>query len=212
MRTITTEFLFPEAVEPPLEMLVKQLRSDVEYDMDTDADLTALRAIAGLRDTCSAQSWFLIYAEPKIAVRSTLRSKRGLLVGEKKVLSKLQHCTFEAECGGNHTRLGVVLNLCNFDFKSSAGVILNYIDACLIVTYLNIQDVCKLAENWLEISESAVLGVSYARMAEDIKKEANLAVVRYFCADNNRPEILVVVGQRNFLDLGVKRAVSKMTV
>jgi hypothetical protein len=212
VKTIATEFLFPEAVEPPLEMLVKQLRSEAEYDMDTAAELTALHAIAGLRDTCSAQSWFLVYAEPKIAVRSALRSKRGLLVGEKKVLSELQHCTFEAECGGNKTRLGAVLNLSSFYFKNSAGVILNYIDACFIVTSLNIQDVCKLAENWLEISESAVLGLSYARMAEDIRQGENFAIVRYFYADNTKPEILVAVGQRNFLDLCVRRAVSKMIV
>ena len=109
--------------------------------MDTDAELTALHAIAGLRDSCSAQSWFLVYAEPKIAVRRAFRSKRGLLVGERKILSELQHCTFEVECGENKTRLGVVINLGSFDFKSSNGVILNYIDACLIVTSLNMQDV-----------------------------------------------------------------------
>ena len=87
-----------------------------------------------------------------------------------------------------------------------------HIDACFIVTSLNIQDVCKLAENWLEISESAVLGLNYARMAEDIRQGANFAVVRYFYADNNRPEMLVAVGRRNFLDLCVRRAVSKMIV
>lgn len=132
--------------------------------------------------------------------------------GKKKVLSELQHCTFEVECGGSKTRLGVVLNLSSFDFKNSVGVILNYLDACFIVTSLNIQEVCKLAENWLEISESAVLGLNYARMAEDIRQGKNFAIVRYFYADNNKPEILIAVGQRNFLDLCVRRAVSKMIV
>ena len=84
MKTIATEFHFPEAVEPPLELLVKTLRSEVEYDMDTVAELSALRAISGLRDTCSAQCLFLVYAEPKIAVRSRLRTKKGLLGGKKR--------------------------------------------------------------------------------------------------------------------------------
>ena len=67
-------------------------------------------------------------------------------------------------------------------------------------------------ENWLEISESAVLGLSYARMAEGIRQGTNFAVVLYFWADNYKPEILVVVGQRNFLDLCVRKAVGKMSM
>lgn len=91
-------------------------------------------------------------------------------------------------------------------------MVLNYIDACFIVTSLNIQDVCKLAENWLEISESAVLGLNYTRMSEDIRQGKNFAIVRYFYADNNKPEMFVAVGQRNFLDLCVRSAVGKMIV
>jgi hypothetical protein len=199
MKTITPEtyaaqfhsFWFPAAIKAPLVILIKEMRTEVDYDSDPNAEVNALHAVLSATRLLSGKT-YVVMSEANVAVVSKLRSKRGLLpLGSP--LRQLEHYHLEIPVAGNFSRLGVVLVLTERVNETEIYDLLNWVNGVFVVSPMAIEDVCTMASGWMAEEVAKPLCFNYDAIAASVAEHPEVSVVRYFPADNGRPETIVAV-------------------
>lgn len=191
MKEIDPRFFFNGGL--PQELSVKHilLRSEVEYDNDGSAELTALKALKHLIQDYSGNR-YLLTVSSDTAPKSKLRSKKGILWGYKE-LQCLDHRQSEVSTHNDNVRLYALVDLKDFDFNSSPVTILNWISSLIVLTPLDLDELQSKAERWIDSNEN-IIPYDFNVIAKDLLFMGTGMVIRYFPAENGRNEVFAFIG------------------
>lgn len=199
-------FYFDANVAEPLVLKKKELRSELEYDADIFAEKTALKYIERISE-CFSGTIYLLTASQDIVQPSKVRTKKGALWQEKE-LRKLDSRNWELEVLEGKTRLVSLVSLNGFNYDASEAVILNWVFSLIILSTMDIDILSGYIEGWLAKGDNGVLVYNYDAIAKDLISLDSTVVLRYFPADNGRCEMLVVVGNRDFIEENVEDCIN----
>lgn len=202
VRTITPEsyddrrdrFFFPVTIKTPLTILVKELRSEEDYDSDPCADENALHAILRFNESLPGSKYAVISGGEAAPV-SRRRSRQGLLRPDS-TLRKLKHYDLEVPFKDNHSRLGVVFPLPQAGCEDDPAPLLNWINGMMFTSSMTLEKVCGIAGKWLDGDVTKPLGFNYDAVADAMVEFPGTLVMRYFPADNGKNEIVVLAGHK----------------
>ena len=198
MKKNELQFYFNADVVEPLVLYVRELRTEAEYDADVNPDKTALKYIKKVAE-CFDGNVYLLLASQDVVSPSKLRTKKWILWHEKE-FGMLDSYTSEIDVGNGKTRLVSLVNLDGFSYDSSESIILNWIFGLVILTTLDISVLNEHIKGWVSKKDRSVLAFNYSAIAKDLSSLDKVAILRYFPADNGRNEMLVVVGNKDFVD------------
>jgi hypothetical protein len=197
---IDDKFFFSDSdVSDSLSLEKIGLRSEQAYDGDIFAEKTALKYIERISKYFDGHV-YLVSASQDVGPISRVRSKKGVLWNEKK-LRNLENYSSEVEVDVGSTRLVSLVKLDGFSYDVGEAIILNWKYSFFLLTTLEIKDLNGLVEGWVAKKRKSVLAFSYDAVAKDLLKLSTTSVLRYFPADNGRDETLVVVGNREFVEV-----------
>lgn len=201
-------FYFDTNIVDPLVLKKMELRSELEYDADVFAEKTALKYIKHISE-CFDGNVYLLTASQDIVRPSNIRTKKGVLWQEKE-LQKLDHRNLEIDVFDGKTRLISLINLEGFNYNASEAVVLNWIFSLIILSTVDIDVLSGHIEGWLAKDDNDVLSYNYSAVTKQLIPLNSTAVLRYFPSDNDRCEILVIVGNRNFIDENVEDCINSI--
>lgn len=194
------KYYFNAAIDEPLILVLQTLRDESAYDADPNSEITALEFIEKI-SKCTSEKLYLIVAGDDVAPPSKLRTKKGALWGEGE-LRKLDNRNFEVLIDGNNTRLVSVVDLKDFSYTSPSKV-LYWISCMLVLSTLDLDELVSVVSEWISRDRKSILPYNYNAVAKALLNLESTAVLRYFPADNGKPESLVAVGQKDYLDKGI---------
>ena len=190
------QYYFNAAIDGPLSFSLQILREESAYDADLAPETRALKYIENLAKR-SAENVYLIFAENDMAPSSGLRMKKGALWGDCQ-LRELDNRSFEVLIYENYTRLVSIVDLKDFSYDSPSKI-LNWMSSLLLFSNLNLDEISLLVREWFSKDRKSVQPYNYDAIAKTLCNLSSTAVIRYFPADNGRPESLVAVGQKSYL-------------
>ncbi|OAV49912.1 hypothetical protein A6U98_14810 [Rhizobium sp. WYCCWR10014] len=183
-------FMFAPTLRSPVVLLCESYRSEMEYDSDPQAETTALTAISQAAKSLSGNV-FAVMAEANIAPISKLRSYRGCLFSSP--LKSIDHCDLEVSNGKGYSRLGAVISLDDARPDSDPVKILHFRTSIFLITPLDIEGVCRLAEAWMSGNDQGVLSLNLYAIAAHIAGNPDSMILRYFFADNGKSERVALI-------------------
>jgi len=201
-------FYFDADVEVPSVLKKWVLRSELEYDADVFAEKTALKYIERVSENFDGNI-YLLTASQDIAPSSKVRTKKGVLWQEKE-LRKLENRNWEISVTNGKTRLVSLVNLDEFNYDASEVVVLNWIYSLMILSTTDIDVLSGYIEGWLAKGDNGVLAYNYDAVAENLISLSSTVAMRYFPADNGRCEMLVVVGNKKFIEDNVESCINSI--
>jgi hypothetical protein len=202
-------FYFGAIVAEPLVLRKKMLRSELKYDADVFAEKTALKYIERISESFDG-SIYLLTASQDIAQPSKVRTKKGVLWQEKE-LRRLDSRNLELDVSDGKTRLVSLVNLNGFNYDASEVVVLNWIFSLVILSTMDIDALSSHVKGWLSKGDKGVLVYNYDAVAKDLISLDSTVALRYFPADNDRCEMLVVVGNRDFIEENVEVCINSIS-
>lgn len=191
-------FYFDANLADPLALKIRELRSELEYDKDVFAGKTALKYIERISEGIDGNVYLLTVSQD-ISPSNKVRSKKGVLWQEKE-LRRLDNRSLEIGFSDGKSRLVSLVNLDGFNYDVSEALVLNWVFSLIILSTVSIDTLSKHIEGWLAKGDNSVLPYDYEVIAKDLASLDSTVVLRYFPADNGRPEMLVVVGDREFIE------------
>ncbi len=204
---VEQQYYFNAIIDKPLSLELQTLREKSAYDADFSPESTAIKLIEKLSNQLEG-NLYLIVVGNDIAPSNRLRSKKGALWGENE-LRKLDSRNFEVFVDDNNTRLVSLVDLSSFSYESPSKV-LNWLSSMLVLSNIDLDELTGLTDNWLSKDRKSVLPYNYDAIANTLYNQESTAVLRYFPADNGKPESLVAVGQKSFLEAGVVSCIKNL--
>ena len=201
-------FYFDANVTEPLVLKRRELRSELEYDLDIFPEKTAMEYLKQVSG-CFGRSIYLITVSQDISPISKLRTKKGLLWKEKE-LRKLSNRKWEIGFPDGKSRLLSLINLDEFNYKTSESVVLNWIFSLILLSKTDMNTLSMHVEKWVAKDEHSVLSYDYTAVAKSLVSLRSTVVLRYFPADNGRHEALVVVGNKKFIDKNIGNCINSI--
>lgn len=199
-------FYFDANIVVPLVLKKRELRSELEYDADVFPEKTALKYLEQISE-CFAGKVYLLTVSQEIAPRSKVRSKKGMLWQEEE-LRELNSRNWEIDVSDGKSRLVSLINLDGFNYGVSETLVLNWLFSLIILSEIDMDVLRNHVEEWVAKGESGVLAYDYDAVAKSLVELESTVVLRYFPADNGRSEMLVVVGNRRFIDKNVESCIT----
>jgi len=193
---VTQQYYFNAVVQAPLLLKLQTLRDELAYNADSCPEITALKFIEKI-SKCFKGHIYLINIGSDIAPPSNLRAKKGALWGANE-LRKLDNRSFQILIDGNNTRLISLVDLKGFSYESPSKV-LNWMSSMLLLSTLDLDELASVASDWVSKEQESVLPYNYDAIVKTLQSLESTAVLRYFPADNGKPESLVAVGQKNYM-------------
>ena len=205
LNTDDRPFFFDADISDSLLLEKIRLRSEQEYDGDIYAEKTALKYIERI-SKCFNGNIYLVTASQDVGPANKMRSKKGVLWNEKKLRS-FESYSGEVDVGMGNTRLVSLVKLKDFNYDAAEAIVLNWVFSFILLTKLDVEDLNNLVEGWVAKGGNSVLAFNYDAVAKDLLALSTTSALRYFPADNGRDEILVVVGNREFVEERVQECV-----
>jgi hypothetical protein len=142
---------------------------------------------------------YLVVASSDVSSPKKVRSKKGVLHNTKE-LQKLDHCNLEYDVNDGKTRLVSLVNLNDFEFNNSEGLILDWMHSFILISEAHIDKIVELIPNWINLDQkNNILPFNYDYIYRDIIDFKDAVLMRYFPADNGRDEIIAVVSNKKAL-------------
>ncbi|MFN7769236.1 MAG: hypothetical protein ACK5WR_16205 [Planctomycetaceae bacterium] len=190
-------FYFCGKLEQPIVAKVWFIRSEQEYDAESQPEILAMSLIRRCAK-CLGKPPFLVFFSDG-GRPSALRSKKGALCDNKE-LRQLPHIAFELACGHGETKLGAIVDLSDFSFDSCASYLLNWGRSLILLSSDSLSDLKLVVEKWTSKDRADVLAFDYDAIASSIHKSTGLGLMRYLPPSNSRREAIVVVAEKHFVD------------
>lgn len=202
-------FYFDANIVEPLALKKRELRSESEYEVDVNAEKTALNYIKRVSE-CFEGNIYLLVASQDVVRPNRVRTKKGVLWQEEE-LRKLDYRNGEFDVGDGNTRLVSLVNLDGFNYNDSETLVLSWLFSVIILTSTDIDTLNGYVAGWLSKKASnTVLAFNYEALAKDLLMLDTTVAMRYFPADNGRSEMLVAVGNREFVSGSVETCIDSI--
>lgn len=202
------QFYFDAHITEPLALKKRELRSELEYDADVFSEKTALKYISKF-SKCFEGNIYLLTTSQNIKASSKLRTKKGVL-WQKKELRNLENKNWEVDVSYGKTRLVSLVNLDGFNYDTSEEVVLNWMFSLIILSTMDISFLYEYIKEWLAKGDNCASVYNYDAVAHNLNSLDSTAVLRYFPADNNGCEMLVVVGKRDFIGTSIEDCINSI--
>jgi len=186
--------IFPKS----LEFRIFRLRSEYEYIQDKNTEEKALSYLKLLLKK-PHENIFLITAELSANMPSKVRSRKRLLE-EKKQLKNLESAGFEIQVCANRTKFLSIAKLNNFNYDYNPLFMLSYMHSFILVTPANLSDFSSLCIKWLDKKKHSVIAFDYNLIISDLVNMPHTTLLRYFFADNGKPEALAFIGKNQIIN------------
>jgi hypothetical protein len=193
----THAFLFSAHLVDPIVLAKSVLRSEAEYGTDEHARKTALKCV-GKVCRLPDKKIYVLKAGYQAEVPNKIRTKKGNLWRENE-LQEFECRHSEIDVGDGLTRFFSLLDLEGFDFKTLDSTILNYLYSLIIITNLDIDELHMNVESWARMGKHPGIAFDFDAVVSSLLRLDSTAVLRYFPADNGRHEMIVAVGNRDFI-------------
>lgn len=203
--SVDKSYYFNAVVDAPLSLKMKVLREESVYDADINTELTALKYIKKISE-CIKENIYLIVTGSDVAPPNRLRTKKGALWGENELRS-LDHRNLEVIIDGSDTRLISIVDLKSFTYSSPSKV-LNWIDCMMVLSSLDLNSLAGMVGEWVSKNPKTILPYDHKSVSKDLCRLESTAILRYFPADNGKPESLVLVGHNNFLETKINPCIT----
>lgn len=131
-----------------------------------------------------------------ISKKSEYRTKIGLRK-EIAVAHRENVINIEVDAPNGNSRLAVLGSLNEEAGFTSLEALLNWIYSIVIVSELEIGQVAKKAEAWINNTEDSFLGFDFPRVFKDLETDNGSAVCRFFPEENGKPAALSMVFKTN---------------
>ncbi|QDU09058.1 hypothetical protein [Gimesia aquarii] len=200
-------FIFDAELANSLVIKKWQLRSEEKYDSDPNPKLTALSYLQSILK-CSQKSHYLITVS-ELEKASKYRSKKGIFWN----IRDLQHLDtnyFEIFNDKGMSRLAAVVNLENISSGDSTDLILNWGISMILLTDMKLKYVTPEIEKWISTNTKSSFGYNYDLAANTLLNNRNMAILRYFPADNGSNEQIAIIGDDSFINDEVAHCISSI--
>ena len=200
-------FYFSGKLESPLDIKVWHFRSEEMYDAEEQPEVTAMNLIRDIAKCVGRRPVLILFSDQEPP--SALRSRKSVLWGYDE-LQRLPHIVFEVECGHSKTRLGAVIDLSCFSFRSSSSAVLNWGNGIIVLSMDTLDNVKQLVEHWVSKRSDDVIAFDFDAIANSLHHNVELGVLRYLPPSNSRPETVVVVAEEAFVDQEACRCIDSI--
>lgn len=192
--------LFPIKIYDPLIILRQYLRTEILFNKDPTPEKNAFIAIKKFAKALDL-SVYLVTAEPFSALPTRTRTWKGLFWYAPKI-RPLKTAEYEISTENGYTRLIALADLrqdiINLD-ERTANQILYDPTSTLLLTKLSPESISRFLPNWVLKQEDAKHPIYYPALAKDLIYLHSVAALRYFPADRGCPEIITILGHKDFL-------------
>lgn len=199
-------YYFNADINDPLVMLNIKLRLG-ECRKSGIAEKSALKYVKEVVECFDGQA-YLLTVSPEVGKSSLLRTKKGVLWKAKK-LQSFKRLNFEIDVGVG-TRIASLVDLKEFDYDISESLILNWMYSLIIITEYDLEFLSEYVKQWIEVKTNKILPFDYSIIAQDLLTLRTASILRYFPTDNNRNESLILVGNREHLNIDLVNSIDNL--
>jgi|GEM_PF-3057628 len=195
-------FILPAQLRSPLLLLIKNLRSELKYDKDPQPKKTALKVIQSFTERLRGQVCAVIVSQ-HLSKSGSFRERKTLSdLGKIFADSELLELKYSNTDG--HERLGVIVSLANYSYDINEDILLNYGYGMIVLSQRPIASLRDIISTWVSQGGDSLFGFDYEVVVDSLIKNEDITVIRYFPADNGRPEVLAVIGNEVFVKQNVE--------
>jgi hypothetical protein len=155
---------------------------------------------------CFQGSVYVVICGQQIVKPNSFQARKGVLPRES-CLRTLD--LRELPVTNESLRPGVLVSLAGFDYNEENQMLLNFGYGILILSKQGIDYIYTIAKNWLA-NKSYGLGFNYHAVIDDLVKNHDTAVMRYFPADNGWNEMLAVIGNEHFVSVEIQACLESL--
>jgi hypothetical protein len=193
--------IFDVKLQEQIEIIVQEIRSEADYDNDKNPEQTALKYLKSIFD-CFEGTPYLVLASQEIAPKSKLRLKKTEL-WLKKRLKGCDIMNIEAHVDNDNTRIILIANLKNLSLEHYHSCILNWVFGCFMLVANNDNTNIPAVSSWIT-KDNNILAFDYGLVARNLCSIDNVAILRYFPAENGKHEIIAAIGKIIFIEHQIK--------